>query len=145
MQPPRKHRGRIATGRNRSFLRTHILWWNGFGLRQSGGSRFPLFLILRIFFAACFCDEPIQIILREGVRTTVADALLDWLLHGAHRLELKGDLLRKKAAALTKVEGSRTRLYPILVFEISTAGGVHSGRKLHQEESARGTHCLPSC
>lgn len=36
---------------------------------------------------------------------TVADALLDRLLHGAHRLELKGGSLRKKAAALTKAEG----------------------------------------
>lgn len=38
---------------------------------------------------------------------TVADALLDRLLHGAHRLELKGDSLRKKAAALTKAEGKQ--------------------------------------
>ena len=38
---------------------------------------------------------------------TVADALLDRLLHGAHRLELKGESLRKKAAALTKVEGKQ--------------------------------------
>ncbi len=38
---------------------------------------------------------------------TVADALLDRLLHGAHRLELKGESLRKKAAALTKAEGKQ--------------------------------------
>lgn len=33
---------------------------------------------------------------------TVADALLDRLLNGAHRLELKGESLRKKPASLTK-------------------------------------------
>lgn len=33
---------------------------------------------------------------------TVADALLDRLLNGAHRLELKGESLRKKPANLTK-------------------------------------------
>ncbi len=38
---------------------------------------------------------------------TVADALLDRLLHGAHRLELKGESLRKKAAALTKAEAKQ--------------------------------------
>ena len=38
---------------------------------------------------------------------TVADALLDRLLHGAHRLELKGESLRKKAATLTKVEAKQ--------------------------------------
>lgn len=35
---------------------------------------------------------------------TVADALLDRLLNGAHRLELKGESLRKRGAALTKSE-----------------------------------------
>lgn len=37
---------------------------------------------------------------------TVADALLDRLLNGAHRLELSGDSLRKKSA-LTKVKGKQ--------------------------------------
>lgn len=37
---------------------------------------------------------------------TVADALLDRLLNGAHRLELSGDSLRKKNA-LTKVKGKQ--------------------------------------
>lgn len=37
---------------------------------------------------------------------TVADALLDRLLNGAHRLELTGDSLRKKSA-LTKVKGKQ--------------------------------------
>ncbi len=37
---------------------------------------------------------------------TVADALLDRLLNGAHRLELTGDSLRKKAA-LTKVKAKQ--------------------------------------
>lgn len=35
---------------------------------------------------------------------TVADALLDRLLNGAHRLELKGESMRKKSATLTKSE-----------------------------------------
>lgn len=35
---------------------------------------------------------------------TVADALLDRLLQGAHRLELKGESLRKKSELLTKAE-----------------------------------------
>jgi DNA replication protein DnaC len=35
---------------------------------------------------------------------TVADALLDRLLNGAHRLELKGESMRKKSANLTKSE-----------------------------------------
>jgi len=35
---------------------------------------------------------------------TVADALLDRLLQGAHRLELKGESLRKKDSHLTKAE-----------------------------------------
>jgi DNA replication protein DnaC len=38
---------------------------------------------------------------------TVADALLDRLLNGAHRLELSGDSMRKKAAPLTKAEAKR--------------------------------------
>jgi DNA replication protein DnaC len=33
---------------------------------------------------------------------TVADALLDRLLHNSHRIELKGDSMRKKAAHLTE-------------------------------------------
>jgi DNA replication protein DnaC len=37
---------------------------------------------------------------------TVADALLDRLLNGAHRLKLSGDSLRKKSA-LTKVKGKQ--------------------------------------
>lgn len=35
---------------------------------------------------------------------TVADALLDRLTSGAHRIELKGDSMRKKGATLTKTE-----------------------------------------
>jgi DNA replication protein DnaC len=38
---------------------------------------------------------------------TAADALAGRLPHGAHRLELKGESLRKKAAALTKAEGQQ--------------------------------------
>lgn len=33
---------------------------------------------------------------------TVADALLDRLLHNSHRIELKGESMRKKAANLTE-------------------------------------------
>ena len=35
---------------------------------------------------------------------TVADALLDRLLNGAHRLEMRGESMRKKSATLTKSE-----------------------------------------
>lgn len=35
---------------------------------------------------------------------TVADALLDRLLNGAHRLELKGESLHKRSVTLTKSE-----------------------------------------
>lgn len=38
---------------------------------------------------------------------TVADALLDRLLNGAHRLELKGESMRKKGANLTKSEAKK--------------------------------------
>lgn len=38
---------------------------------------------------------------------TVADALLDRLLNGAHRLELKGESMRKKTATLTKSEAKK--------------------------------------
>lgn len=38
---------------------------------------------------------------------TVADALLDRLLNGAHRLELKGESMRKKTAALTKSDAKK--------------------------------------
>jgi len=38
---------------------------------------------------------------------TVADALLDRLTSGAHRIELKGDSMRKKGATLTKTEGKK--------------------------------------
>lgn len=38
---------------------------------------------------------------------TVADALLDRLTSGAHRLELKGESMRKKTAALTKSEAKK--------------------------------------
>jgi DNA replication protein DnaC len=38
---------------------------------------------------------------------TVADALLDRLLQGAHRLELKGESMRKRSASLTKVEAKK--------------------------------------
>lgn len=38
---------------------------------------------------------------------TVADALLDRLTSGAHRLELKGESMRKKTATLTKTEAKK--------------------------------------
>lgn len=38
---------------------------------------------------------------------TVADALLDRLTSGAHRLELKGESMRKKTAVLTKTEAKK--------------------------------------
>ena len=38
---------------------------------------------------------------------TVADALLDRLTSGAHRLELKGESLRRRTAHLTKPEGAK--------------------------------------
>lgn len=38
---------------------------------------------------------------------TVADALLDRLTSGAHRLELKGESMRKKTATLTKTEARK--------------------------------------
>ena len=38
---------------------------------------------------------------------TVADALLDRLLNGAHRLELKGESMRKRSATLTKSEAKK--------------------------------------
>jgi DNA replication protein DnaC len=38
---------------------------------------------------------------------TVADALLDRLTSGAHRLELKGESMRKKTAVLTKSEAKK--------------------------------------
>lgn len=38
---------------------------------------------------------------------TVADALLDRLLNGAHRLELKGESLRKRSVTLTKSEAKK--------------------------------------
>ena len=38
---------------------------------------------------------------------TVADALLDRLLNGAHRIELKGESMRKKTAPLTKAEAKK--------------------------------------
>ncbi len=38
---------------------------------------------------------------------TVADALLDRLLNGAHRLELRGESMRKRSATLTKSEAKK--------------------------------------
>jgi len=38
---------------------------------------------------------------------TVADALLDRLTSGAHRIELKGESMRKKGATLTKTEAKK--------------------------------------
>ncbi|HZS05912.1 MAG TPA: IS21-like element helper ATPase IstB [Blastocatellia bacterium] len=38
---------------------------------------------------------------------TVADALLDRLLDGAHRLELKGESMRKRGASLTRSEAEK--------------------------------------
>lgn len=38
---------------------------------------------------------------------TVADALLDRLLNGAHRIELKGESMRKKSSPLTKSEAKK--------------------------------------
>lgn len=38
---------------------------------------------------------------------TIADALLDRLLNGAHRIELKGESMRKRAASLTGPEGKK--------------------------------------
>lgn len=35
---------------------------------------------------------------------TIADAVLDRLVHGAHRLELKGESMRKLKAAKTKLD-----------------------------------------
>jgi hypothetical protein len=36
---------------------------------------------------------------------TIADAILDRLVHNAHRLNLKGDSMRKIAAAKTALDG----------------------------------------
>ena len=38
---------------------------------------------------------------------TVADALLDRLLNGAHRIELKGESMRKRSSTLTKSEAKK--------------------------------------
>lgn len=35
---------------------------------------------------------------------TIADALLDRLVHNAHRISLKGESMRKKKASLTQQE-----------------------------------------
>jgi DNA replication protein DnaC len=37
----------------------------------------------------------------------LADALLDRLTSGAHRIELKGDTMRKKGATLTQTEAKK--------------------------------------
>ncbi len=34
---------------------------------------------------------------REAVKPTIADAILDRIIHNAHRIELKGDSLRRKS------------------------------------------------
>ena len=35
---------------------------------------------------------------------TIADAILDWLMHNAHRLKLKGESMRKTRSSLTDGE-----------------------------------------
>ena len=40
---------------------------------------------------------------------TLADAILDRLVHNAHRLTLKGESLRKMAAKHQKLDGDPTR------------------------------------
>lgn len=39
---------------------------------------------------------------------TIADAILDRLVHNAHRIDLKGDSMRKRHGALTKEDNSRS-------------------------------------
>ena len=39
---------------------------------------------------------------------TIADAVLDRLVHGAHRLELRGESIRKLRAAKTKLDEGAT-------------------------------------
>ena len=37
---------------------------------------------------------------------TIGDAVLDRLVHGAHRIELKGESMRKLRAAKAKLDGA---------------------------------------
>jgi DNA replication protein DnaC len=43
---------------------------------------------------------------------TVAGSILDRLVHGAHRLELQGELIRKKKGIRGEKSGGGTRLKP---------------------------------
>ena len=47
---------------------------------------------------------------------TLADALLDRLIHNAHRLALKGESMRKKRVQLTEREHLRISLNPATRF-----------------------------
>ena len=48
----------------------------------------------------------------EVIDPTIADAILDRLVHNAHRLVLKGESLRKQAAKAIMLDAEGPRLSP---------------------------------
>ena len=61
---------------------------------------------------------------------TLADAILDRIVHNAHRLQLKGDSLRKQKAL--KIAAGLTRPSPLWRVHVRPAGDPPPGR--HQSE-----------
>jgi DNA replication protein DnaC len=60
---------------------------------------------LSLFFNSAMYFTSSKVLLSAGLGPTIADAILDRLVHGSYRIEMTGESMRKKLSVLTDEKG----------------------------------------